>query len=122
MDPKDKFVEKLTDTERMSELYRLFHKCWGQAHDSPAYQKPDWVRLSNIVDFLRGPGVPSPKNLSAREMSSQQLQEEWRKASAAFDQRGDHGGSPGEGAWEYMNEIETELKRRGETVQEPERQ
>lgn len=49
-----KMIEDLTKDELSLELYRLLHLCWGQAHESPEYQKNDWVRFSNIIDRVRG--------------------------------------------------------------------
>lgn len=55
---------------------------------------------------------PQPQERWARDMSDEELIEALDAAEKRFDSRGEHGGSPGESAWERMNEIETEQARR----------
>lgn len=31
------------------EINRLFHLCWGNAKDSPTYNKPEWGRLYHLL-------------------------------------------------------------------------
>ena len=46
-------AQREKDIEESSEL---FHKLWGEAHDSPQYNKDNWNRLQTL---LRKLGIPA---------------------------------------------------------------
>jgi hypothetical protein len=55
------------------------------------------------------------KNIATAELWRElaKTQEEWDQLRADLEESGGHSGSPGEWLYERMNEIETELGRRG---------
>jgi|SRR5579883_687342 len=80
-----------------------------QAHDARASKaKRTRDPFPHLTALARERRRPFP--LARR--SDRSLRQELERLAAEFEKRGDHGGSPGEGIWEQMNEIETELRRR----------
>ncbi len=45
--------QRVKDTEAAAEL---FHKLWGEAHDSPDYNKENWQKMQKLLDKL---GIPA---------------------------------------------------------------
>jgi hypothetical protein len=41
--------------KNQEEAAELFHKLWGQSHDSPEYVKADWMKMQLLLDKL---GIP----------------------------------------------------------------
>lgn len=58
--------------------------------------------------------VQHKREIPISEMTDEQIVAEMVRAEELFNNRGEHSGSPGEWAYERMNEIETEQKRRAE--------
>lgn len=52
-------------------LHALFHTAWGQAKDSPSYDKEVWKELDNIVGQITRPN--SPHSLTASEETAKSL-------------------------------------------------
>lgn len=49
----DDFFKKTDELEKnRQEVAELFHKLWGEAHDSPNYNKEDWKRMQFLLDKL----------------------------------------------------------------------
>jgi len=42
--------------EDLNKCAELFHKLWGEAHDSPQYNKESWVKMQILLDKL---GIPA---------------------------------------------------------------
>lgn len=48
-----KVNEKLEAAQQDKERLRsIFHKCWGEAHDSPNYNKPSWMQFQQLIEKL----------------------------------------------------------------------
>lgn len=49
----DSFMNKIDQlNNNRKEAAELFHKLWGQAHDSPDYNKQDWIKMQSLLDKL----------------------------------------------------------------------
>jgi hypothetical protein len=57
-------IDKFFDAQQKKELdikehqtacAELFHKLWGEAHDSPEYNKDSWKKMQILLDKL---GIP----------------------------------------------------------------
>ena len=35
------------------DLHALFHRLWTKAHDSPSYEKAEWLRLEALIARLK---------------------------------------------------------------------
>lgn len=69
------------------------------------------TRLRARVEELEADKRDLLKHADVQRMPARLLSEALAIAEAAFSNRGDRGGSPGEWAWERMNEIETRISR-----------
>lgn len=50
---KAEAVQKELDVVATAEL---FHKLWGEAHDSPSYNKQNWIEMQKLLNKF---GVPA---------------------------------------------------------------
>ena len=48
-------AEKDQHVKNVQLAAELFHKLWGESHDSPNYNKDDWKKLQVLLDKL---GIP----------------------------------------------------------------
>lgn len=89
----------------------LGNKVFHQGCESKAADAAELTALRERVKVLEADKRDLLRHADVQRMPVRLLPEALEVAEEAFSNRGDHGGSPGEWAWERMSEIETRIKR-----------
>jgi len=97
----------------MKELWRLFHKLWGEAHDKQ-YNKSEWIKMQRELEKLGTwqPIATAPKD-GTEILVGVDIATVWIVRNARYVRHdewvGDIDGEDVDGWWSYQNSVTQEL-------------